>query len=158
MSRSAPGRIVEFAALLDADGFSGRDGDMIDVMPVPDRLEDRVAEAQCHDVLHRLLAEEMIDPIDLRLVENAQNLCIERLSRWQIAAERLFDDNATKTVRRFANETRLTERVHDGSKILRRRGEIKGDIAIADLFFQGSKPVSERPERAFVLEITRHVG
>ena len=47
------------------------DGDlhMVDVIAVPDRLEHAVGEAQHQDVLHRLLAEIMIDPVDLLLVD-----------------------------------------------------------------------------------------
>ena len=38
-------------------------------MPVPRRLEQPVGEAEREDVLHRLLAEEVVDPEDLRLIE-----------------------------------------------------------------------------------------
>jgi hypothetical protein len=39
---------------------------MVDVGPVPDRLEQRVGKAQGQEVLDRFLAEIMIDPVDLR--------------------------------------------------------------------------------------------
>ena len=56
--------VVEAAAALDAERL--REGGLhgFDVMPVPDRLEDLVGEAQVHDVLHGLLAQEMVDPVD----------------------------------------------------------------------------------------------
>ena len=38
---------------------------MVDMVAVPERLEDAVGEAQHQDVLDRFLAEEVIDPIDL---------------------------------------------------------------------------------------------
>lgn len=34
------------------------------MVAVPTGFEDRVGEAQSEDVLHRLLAEEVIDPVD----------------------------------------------------------------------------------------------
>ena len=80
MSRSAPVDFIEFAALLDADGFSRRNCDMIDMVMVPDRLEDPVTEAQCHDVLDGFLAEEMVDPVDLLFVENCANLALSALA------------------------------------------------------------------------------
>ncbi len=59
------GGVVEAAAMADADLFIDRDLHMVDVIAVPDRLEHAVGEAQHQDVLHRFLAEVMIDPVDL---------------------------------------------------------------------------------------------
>ena len=42
MSRTAPGLLVERAALLDADRLGDGDLDVVDVAPVPERLEDPV--------------------------------------------------------------------------------------------------------------------
>ena len=43
--------------------------DVIDVSPVPDRLEDPVGEPERQDVLDGLLSEIVIDAIDLRFGE-----------------------------------------------------------------------------------------
>ena len=51
-----------------------------DVPPVPDRLEDRVAEPQGEDVLDGLLAEVMVDAIDLALAEDARHLAVQRVA------------------------------------------------------------------------------
>ena len=59
------GRFVELAAPLDADGFGHCDLHMIDAVAIPQRLEQAIGEAQRHDVLHRLFAQEMIDAVDL---------------------------------------------------------------------------------------------
>ena len=66
-----PGRLVEIGAPLDPDRLGDRDLHMVDVVAVPQRLEDAVGEAQHHDVLDRLLAEEMVHPIDLRFGQHA---------------------------------------------------------------------------------------
>ena len=55
--------------MLDADGLGGGDLHVIDVAPVPDRLEHAVAEAEHEQVLDGFLAEIVIDAIDLVLVE-----------------------------------------------------------------------------------------
>ena len=49
--------------------LGGGDLHVVDAVAVPDRLEHAVGEAERHDRLHRLLAEEMIDPVDLALVQ-----------------------------------------------------------------------------------------
>ena len=66
-----PGLFVELAAALDADVLGDRDLHVIDVVAVPQRLEDRVAEAQRDEVLDGLLAQVVIDPEDLPLGEDA---------------------------------------------------------------------------------------
>ena len=66
------GGVVEAAAMADAELLVDRDLDMVDVVAIPDRLEHAVGEAQHQDVLHRLLAEVMIDPVDLMFVDEFQ--------------------------------------------------------------------------------------
>ena len=75
------GRFVEFAAALHADDLGHRDLDMVDAVAVPDWLEHAVGKAQRHDVLHGLLAEEMIDAVDLLFREHCEQLPVERLRR-----------------------------------------------------------------------------
>ena len=63
-----PSLLVELAAVLDAYGLRHGDLDMVDLLPIPQRLEQTVGKAQRHDVLDRFLAEEMVDPVDLMLL------------------------------------------------------------------------------------------
>ena len=69
MSRIAPGLLVEAGAPLDAELLGDRDLHVVDELAVPDRLEDAVREPKRQDVLHRLLAEVVVDAEDLALVE-----------------------------------------------------------------------------------------
>ncbi len=73
MSRSAPVVLVELAAPLDADRLGRGDLDVVDVLAIPQRLEQAAGKAQRHDVLDRLLAEEMVHPIDLMLLQRLQD-------------------------------------------------------------------------------------
>ena len=66
------------AQVLDADGLCRGDLHMIDMFSTPYRLKQSVGEAQHHDVLHRFLAEEMIDPVDLVLLQRLENLGVQR--------------------------------------------------------------------------------
>ena len=69
-----PGPFVVPGAAADPDVLGGGDLDVIDVVAVPDRLKQRVGEAQRHQVLDRLLAEVVIDPEDLGLLEDLEQL------------------------------------------------------------------------------------
>ena len=64
------GGLVEGPAAFDADALSAGDLDALDVLVVPERLEDAVAEAEDRDVLHGLFAEVVIDAEDLVFLEN----------------------------------------------------------------------------------------
>ena len=61
---------------------------------VPEQLEEPIGEPQNEDVLHRLLAEVMVDPVYLLFVEDAPQRRIERAGRFEIVAERLLHDDA----------------------------------------------------------------
>ncbi len=81
------------SALLDAHGL--RHGDLYVIYPVtiPDRLEQAIGEAQRHDALNRILAEKMIDPENLILVQVRKNFRIQFARRLQVVAERFLDHN-----------------------------------------------------------------
>ena len=64
---------------------------MIDPVAVPDRLEQSIGEAERHDALDRVLAEKVVDPENLVLVQCAQDLGIQLARRIQAMTERLFD-------------------------------------------------------------------
>ena len=66
------GLLVELAAALHAEALGHRDLHVLDVVAVPDRLEERVGEAEVEDVLHRLLAEVVVDAEDATPREDAR--------------------------------------------------------------------------------------
>ena len=87
------GLLVERAATFDAEVLGDGDLHVIHVAPVPERLEDAVAEAEDQHVADRLLAQVVVDAIDLRLVEDAQHV-VQGARAVEVVAERLLDDDA----------------------------------------------------------------
>ena len=67
---------------------------MVDVLGLPQRLEQRIAEAQRQQVLHRLLAEVVVDAEGLVLVEGVPDRVVDLLRAGQVASYRFFDDHA----------------------------------------------------------------
>ncbi len=85
---------VELAAAFHAQRFGHRNGHASDVVAVPDGLEERVREAKVQKILHRLLAEVVIDAKHGRLGEHAVQHAIQVRCRFQIATEGLLDHDA----------------------------------------------------------------
>ena len=103
------GPFVETPAGLDAHGLGGRDLNMVDMVAVPERLEDAVGEAQHQDVLDRFLAEEVIDPIDLVFGQHLEDLRVEGFGRCSVMPERLFDDHPPPRLLGLSGEPRAAE-------------------------------------------------
>jgi hypothetical protein len=134
------GGVVVIAAAADGKRFGDRDLDVVDVIAIPDRLEQSVGEAQHHDVLHRLFAKIVIDAENLVFLENAEEFLIERMRAGEVGTKRLFDDHAppravTRAVTRaviravFPRQAGLTKMNADRCEAGRRRGKIKQAIA-----------------------------
>src|SRR5215213_11784923 len=66
----------------------------LDVVPVPDRLEHRVREAEVEDLLETHLSEVVVDPKELRLVDVLVQLLGKRPRRGHVMTKRLLDDDA----------------------------------------------------------------
>ena len=88
-----PDGVVEVSAILDAEVLRHRDLDGLDVVPVPDRLEQRVREPEIQDLLRPHLPEVVVDPVELRLVEVLMELVRERARRLEVVAEGLLHDD-----------------------------------------------------------------
>ena len=124
---------VVVAAPLDAKGLSHRDLHVVDVAPVPDRLEDAVAKPQHHDVLNGLFAQVMVDAIDLLLRETFGQRGVQRLGRVVVMAKRLLDDDAREAgAFRFAalRHPRFMKQLADHRIEGRRRRQIEETVAL----------------------------
>ncbi len=84
------GRVVVAGAAADVDFFGHRDLHVIDVVAIPDRLENRVGEPQHEQVLHRFFAQIVIDAVDLALAEHGVNGRVEMAGRMRDRCRTVF--------------------------------------------------------------------
>src|SRR2546428_826522 len=99
-----PRLLVVRAAGLDADGLGDGQLDLGHVVAVPQRLEDAVGEPEHEDVLDGLLAEVVVDPVDLLLAEGGREPAAERLRARVVAPKRLLDADPREAARHRARE------------------------------------------------------
>ena len=85
------GAVVVAAAAADAERLGGGDLHVVDAVGVPERLEERVGEAGDQQVLDALLAEVVVDPEDLVLLEHGADRVVDLAGRGQVVAERLLE-------------------------------------------------------------------
>ena len=70
--------VVVARTTLDAERLGHRDLDLVDVVGAQHRLDEPVREPEHEDVLHRLLAEEVVDAEDLVFAPTLVQLLVER--------------------------------------------------------------------------------
>src|SRR5690242_8548549 len=87
--------IVKSAPPLDAEVFGHGDLHTLDMMAIPERFQERIGEAEEEQVVHRQLAQVMVDAEDRLLVEGAEQRAVERLCREEIVTEWFFNDDAS---------------------------------------------------------------
>ena len=122
------GFLVIPAAAFDADRLGRRDLHVIDVAAIPERLEDAVSETERQDVLDGLLAQVVIDAIDVLLVENFLEFRVQRSGGRQIVTKRLLDHDATPapTALKFG----VTDPLDRGFVVARLRRQIEENIVL----------------------------
>src|SRR6185437_3431941 len=90
--------IVITAAFANADLFGNADLDMIDAFVVPQRLEHIIGKTEGHEVLDHLLAEVVVDVVDLFFLEAFAHVAVELLCAVQVGAKRFFDDDTVEGI------------------------------------------------------------
>src|ERR1700722_8358505 len=90
---NSTGFLIKRPSPFDTNRLSSRDLDMVNVVAIPDRLKDAVAEAEDENILNGLLTEIVIDTKDLIFGQHIVNLVVELASRLKISAKRLLDDH-----------------------------------------------------------------
>ena len=115
------GVVVVVAAAADADGLGDGDLDVVDPARVPQRLEEGVGEAGDEEVLDALLAEVVVDPEDLRLVEDPADGVVDGAGGGEVVADRLLDDDAGVLV----DDADLVEALADRAEQLRGDREVE---------------------------------
>ncbi len=124
--------VVVARAAADADVLGHRDLHVVDVVGVPDRLVQLVGEAQREDVLHRLLAEVVVDAEDRVGREGDLERGVQLTRRLQIAAERLLDDDATPrvgVVGPVVDKSGVLQLLRDDGEVARRDREVERVVA-----------------------------
>ena len=117
------GLVVVAGARADAEVLGARDLDVVDEVPVPDRLEHHVREPEGHHVLDGLLAQVVVDPEDLALAERVVDDVLQRAGRLEVGAERLLDD-AADVDPGMAVQARFLDLLDDHREELGRGGEV----------------------------------
>ena len=127
------GRVVERGPALDRQRLRHVDLHVPDVITVPDRLEQPVREPERQDVVDRLLAQEVVDPEDLRLVEDRVHRLVQLAGGLQVGAERLLDDDPGVA----GGQARRAEHAHHRGERGGRHGQVEQPPGrAADLLFR----------------------
>jgi hypothetical protein len=127
---------------------------VVDDLAAPGPLDHRVGEPEDQDVLHRLLAEVMVDPEHLRLVENSARDAVELARACQVMADRLLNHDP-----RLFPEPRLADPLDDRRKGRGRRRAIEEPPAPgAKVGVEGEEALAQRPEGLWVVERRGDVG
>jgi hypothetical protein len=119
-----PGRLVEPAAVADAERFGDGDLHVVDPGAVPDRLEDGVREPQSEQVLHCLLGQVVVDPEDLLLREGRGQVGVQVAGAVFVPAERLLDHRTDEAVAGRLAEPGLSQTQGDRTEQPRGSGEV----------------------------------
>src|SRR5579872_1585303 len=148
------GGIVKAATMTDADLFIDRDLYVVDMVAIPDRFEHAVGKAQHQDVLNRLFAEVMVDPVNLVFGGDLEQIGVQRLGGVKIGAERLFDDKPSPRAPVFVQHAGAAELLRDRGEGLGRRRQIEQAVAAGrTVGFELFQPLAHRAERIRLLRI-----
>ena len=96
---------------------------MIDVVAVPHRLENGVGKPQHENVLHGLLAQIVIDAVDLGLAKYGVHRVVQPASRLQVRAKGFFNHDPPRTIR-FIGQSALSQPRYGVFIKLGRRGQV----------------------------------
>ena len=116
--------VVVAGAALDTERLGHGDLDLVDVRGAQHRLDEPVREPEHEDVLHRLLAEEVVDAEDLVLAPVLVQLLVERERAVEVGAERLLDHEPPVAVA-LVGEPRLGDGLRRVGEHSRRQREVE---------------------------------
>ena len=129
------GVVVIAAAMLDAHLFGHGDGHIVHVTPVPDRLEERIGKAEGQNVLHRFLAQIMVNAENLGFLEIGGENGVQGAGGFQVVADRFLDHNPRPLP--VTRQPGLAEVFWDFAEHARRCGHVKDAVGFgAPFLFQ----------------------
>ena len=135
------------------DVFGHSDLHVVDVVRVPDRVEQLIGEPQRQDVLHRLLAEVVVDPEHRLLGEDGVDHLVEFACAVQVVAERLLDDHPAPPAVLRAGQPGLVQLFAHHRERLGRDRQVEDVVAAgAALGVELLQRLGEPGERGVVVE------
>src|SRR6185312_13643312 len=153
------GFLVVCSATFDADRLGRRDLHVVYIAAIPERFKDSIAEPERQDILNRLLAEVVIDAIDVFFRENFVSLLVQFVRACQIVPKRLLDNNAAPALSAIHGvfsellnhnlviaglSRKIIQNVVAGLVLLLRLGEFLLDGLIAPGVFQIARDIVKR--------------
>ena len=112
-----PGGLVEADPIIDREHLGDVDLDMIDVVTVPDGLEESVGKAEGQDVLGRLLAQEVIYSKDLLFGEDLVHRGVEVLADSRSVPKGFSMMMRDRSTRSASPSIWITSRAEDGGML-----------------------------------------
>ncbi|HJK95713.1 MAG TPA: hypothetical protein RMF84_00745 [Polyangiaceae bacterium LLY-WYZ-14_1] len=85
--------VVESAAPFDPEAFRHRDLNVLDVISIQNRFQKGIGKAEVQDVLHRFLAQVVIDSEDVLLRQSFREKPVELRRALEVPAEGLLYDD-----------------------------------------------------------------
>ena len=134
-----PGCFVKAAALFHAYSLRGGDLHAVDELPVPQRFRNAVCEPEHHQVLHRLLAQVVIDAVDLLLAQDFLELAVQLLGRIQISSKRFFHDDPGPPAVGLLCQASLAQLLRHGSEKLGGHRQIEEPVSLRGVCFFRSR-------------------
>ncbi len=149
--------VVVAGAAADADVLGHRDLHVVDEVGVPERLEHLVGEPHRQDVLHRLLAEVVVDPEDRLGRERVAERGLQLARRLEVVTERLLHHDPTPRPGLRVDHPVLLELLHDVAEQARAGwpGRTRG-CRPCRARCRARRGCGQVAERDVVVELTRH--
>src|SRR5271166_4588314 len=151
------GAFIEAPTVLNSYSLGYGDLNVVNMVAVPERLENAVCEAQHQDVLDRFLSEEVIDPIDLVFGQHLEDLRVEGFGRCQIVPEGFLNDHPPPGVLRLEGEPGVAELLDDGAEEPFGDRQIEQDIGCIVLLPLLCQQLLEAAKGFGLREVSTHI-
>ena len=122
------GFLVITAALAHAEFFADGDLHVVNQVAVPEPLENGIGKAEHQNVLHRFLAEVMVNAADLLLVGEAGQFPVQRAGGGEVMAERFLDDDALPGGTVLVQQPGAMDLLDDFAELAGRNGQVKQQV------------------------------
>src|ERR1022692_4973291 len=127
-----PSIVVELPPSLDAEFLRHCDLHTLDVIPIPDRLQEAVGEAKEQKIENGLFTKVVVDAKDSRFRKHGMKSGIQLLRRGEIVPEGLLDNHSS-----IFHAVRLCERLDNThKKTWRNRQIMRWAARRVELFLQ----------------------